>query len=41
VDHGKTSLTAAITKLPVVTNPKVQFKAFDQIDKRAGRAARG
>ena len=32
VDHGKTSLTAAITKCLSVINPKVQFKAFDQID---------
>src|SRR5512143_3311075 len=32
VDHGKTSLTAAITKCLASTNPKVQFKAYDQID---------
>ncbi len=28
VDHGKTSLTAAITKVLAATNPKVQFKGF-------------
>src|SRR5712691_10094381 len=33
VDHGKTTLTAAITKVLGKTNPKVQFVAFDQIDK--------
>src|SRR4029450_2099049 len=32
VDHGKTSLTAAITKCLAVSNPKVQVKAYDQID---------
>src|SRR2546429_559238 len=33
VDHGKTTLTAAITKVLGKNNPKVQFVAFDQIDK--------
>src|SRR5437762_689862 len=33
VDHGKTTLTAAITKVLAKNNPKVQFVAFDQIDK--------
>ena len=32
VDHGKTSLTAAITKVLAALNPKVQYKAYDQID---------
>jgi elongation factor Tu len=41
VDHGKTSLTAAITKCLSVTNPKVQFKAFDQIDNAPEERARG
>jgi elongation factor Tu len=41
VDHGKTSLTAAITKVLSVTNPKVQFKAFDQIDNAPEERARG
>jgi elongation factor Tu len=41
VDHGKTSLTAAITKCLSVINPKVQFKAFDQIDNAPEERARG
>ncbi|MCM2257838.1 MAG: GTP-binding protein, partial [Vicinamibacteria bacterium] len=28
VDHGKTSLTAAITKILAMGNSKVQFKAY-------------
>ncbi|MGB8646459.1 MAG: GTP-binding protein, partial [Anaerolineae bacterium] len=32
VDHGKTTLTAAITKVLAMGNPNVQFKAYDQID---------
>src|SRR5438309_1992494 len=41
VDHGKTTLTAAITKVLAKTNPKVQFVAFDQIDKAPEEKARG
>src|ERR1700694_677738 len=41
VDHGKTTLTAAITKVLGKTNPKVQFIAFDQIDKVPEEKARG
>src|SRR6202165_769958 len=41
VDHGKTTLTAAITKVLAKTNPKVQFIAFDQIDKAPEEKARG
>jgi elongation factor Tu len=41
VDHGKTTLTAAITKILAKTNPKVQFVAFDQIDKAPEEKARG
>jgi len=41
VDHGKTTLTAAITKVLGKTNPKVQFVAFDQIDKAPEQKARG
>ena len=41
VDHGKTSLTAAITKILAVTNPKVQFKAYDQIDNAPEERERG
>ena len=33
VDHGKTTLTAAITKVLAKNNPKVQFVAVDQLDK--------
>src|SRR3989442_652541 len=32
IDHGKTTLTAAITKVLAKNNPKVQFRAFDTID---------
>ncbi len=41
VDHGKTTLTAAITKVLGKNNPKVQFVAFDQIDKAPEERARG
>jgi elongation factor Tu len=41
VDHGKTTLTAAITKVLAKRNPKVQFVAFDQIDKAPEEKARG
>ncbi len=41
VDHGKTTLTAAITKVLGKKNPKVQFVAFDQIDKAPEEKARG
>jgi len=41
VDHGKTSLTAAITKVLASTNPKVQFKAYDQIDNAPEERERG
>ena len=41
VDHGKTTLTAAITKVLAKGNPKVQFVAFDQIDKAPEEKARG
>jgi elongation factor Tu len=41
VDHGKTSLTAAITKVLASTNPKVQFRAFDSIDNAPEERERG
>ena len=41
IDHGKTTLTAAITKVLAKNNPKVQFVAFDQIDKAPEEKARG
>ena len=33
IDHGKTTLTAAITKVLSEKNPNVSFTPFDQIDK--------
>jgi elongation factor Tu len=41
VDHGKTSLTAAITKCLASLNPKVQYKAYDQIDNAPEEKERG
>jgi translation elongation factor EF-Tu-like GTPase len=32
VDHGKTTLTAAITKVLARHNPKITVRAFDSID---------
>ena len=32
VDHGKTTLTAAITKVLSLANGKNEFMAYDQID---------
>ncbi len=41
VDHGKTSLTAAITKVLSEKSEITQFVAFDQIDKAPEERARG
>ena len=41
IDHGKTTLTAAITKVLSESNPDVAFVAFDQIDKAPEEKARG
>src|SRR5262245_18153207 len=41
VDHGKTSLTAAITKVLASANPKVQFRAYDTIDNAPEERERG
>jgi elongation factor Tu len=41
IDHGKTTLTAAITKVLHEQNPKNAFTAFDQIDKAPEEKARG
>jgi elongation factor Tu len=41
IDHGKTTLTAANTKVLHDHNPKVAFTAFDQIDKAPEEKARG
>ncbi|MBX9710502.1 MAG: elongation factor Tu, partial [Xanthobacteraceae bacterium] len=40
VDHGKTSLTAAITKI-LAESGKAEFKAYDQIDKAPEERERG
>jgi elongation factor Tu len=41
IDHGKTTLTAAITKVLHDQNPNVAFTAFDQIDKAPEEKQRG
>jgi len=41
IDHGKTTLTAAITKVLHEHNPSVAFTPFDQIDKAPEEKARG
>ncbi|MBV8305517.1 MAG: elongation factor Tu [Acidimicrobiia bacterium] len=41
IDHGKTTLTAAITKVLHEKNPDVAFTPFDQIDKAPEEKARG
>ena len=41
IDHGKTTLTAAITKMLAEKNPNVAFTPFDQIDKAPEEKARG
>jgi elongation factor Tu len=41
IDHGKTTLTAAITKVLSEQNPNVAFTPFDQIDKAPEEKQRG
>jgi elongation factor Tu len=41
VDHGKTTLTAAITKVLARHNPKIAFRSFDSIDNAPEERARG
>jgi len=41
IDHGKTTLTAAITKVLGKYNPKVKFRSFDSIDNAPEEKARG
>src|SRR5579863_1734434 len=41
IDHGKTTLTAAITKVLGKHNPKVKFRSFDSIDNAPEEKARG
>ena len=41
IDHGKTTLTAAITKVLGKHNPKIAFRSFDSIDNAPEEKARG
>ena len=41
VDHGKTTLTAAITKTLALKNGNIEFMAYDQIDNAPEERARG
>ena len=41
IDHGKTTLTAAITKVLSKHNPKNAFRSFDSIDNAPEEKARG
>src|SRR5436853_213798 len=41
IDHGKTTLTAAITKVLAKHNPKIAFRSFDSIDNAPEEKARG
>jgi elongation factor Tu len=41
IDHGKTTLTAAITKVLSEKNPNTHFTAFDEIDKAPEEKQRG
>jgi len=41
IDHGKTTLTAAITRVLAKHNPKVKFRNFDSIDNAPEEKARG
>src|SRR5712692_2165327 len=41
IDHGKTTLTAAITKVLATSNAANKYTAFDQIDKAPEERERG
>ncbi len=41
IDHGKTTLTAAITKVLSKSEQKVEFRSFDSIDNAPGEKERG
>jgi len=41
IDHGKTTLTAAITKVLAKTDAKIQFRSFDSIDNAPEERERG
>src|SRR5512135_2673296 len=41
IDHGKTTLTAAITKVLSKHDPKIMFRSFDSIDNAPEERERG
>src|SRR5216110_2082520 len=41
IDHGKTTLTAAITKVLSKHNPKIKFRSFEEIDNAPEEKERG
>src|SRR6201987_3486517 len=41
IDHGKTTLTACITKVLAKNNPKVKYRSFDSIDNAPEERERG
>ena len=41
IDHGKTTLTAAITRVLGKKDSKIQFRSFDSIDNAPEEKARG
>lgn len=41
VDHGKTTLTAAITKTLALSDKNIVYKAYEQIDAAPEEKARG
>lgn len=41
IDHGKTTLTSAITRVLAKTDPKIEVRAFDSIDNAPEEKARG
>src|SRR3569832_582861 len=41
IDHGKTTLTAAITKVLGKNNPNVKFRSYDSIDNATEERERG
>jgi len=41
IDHGKTTLTAAITRVLAAKNPKIKVMRFDEIDKAPEEKERG
>src|SRR5437764_2147003 len=41
IDHGKTTLTACITKVLAKNNPRVKYRSFDSIDNAPEEKARG